>query len=64
MWLGIIYKMYDKIIKRPSKFHETFPFKGIVSRDWEDLQMVSMDRFEVQRRSGLRKFFILNPFSY
>jgi hypothetical protein len=23
------------------------PFKGIVSRDWKGLQMVSLDRFEV-----------------
>jgi hypothetical protein len=26
-----------------------FDFKGIVSRDWKGLQMVSLDRFEVQR---------------
>jgi hypothetical protein len=37
---------------------------GIVLRDWGDLQIVSLDKFEVQTNFGIHLFFILIPFSY
>jgi hypothetical protein len=32
-----------------AKKEKFYSFKGIVSRDWKGLQMVSLDRFEVLR---------------
>ena len=38
--------------------------KGIVSRDWAELEMISMDRSEVFNISASCFYFILMPFSY
>jgi hypothetical protein len=35
------------VLKIQESIHEGVNLKGIVSRDWKGLQMVSFDRFEV-----------------
>ncbi len=48
--------------RQNQKFHVQSVLKGIVSRDWEQIQWIPSDRFEECRVAGAYFFSVLKPF--